>query len=682
MCGIAGIFAGPSAAPVTEHELEAMTTVLRHRGPDGYGTYLSPRMGLASARLSIVDIEGGFQPLCNEDRDVWLVHNGEIFNHPELREGLAARGHRFRTNSDSEVIVHAYEELGHDAWRELNGQFAIALWDRRTEELWLVRDRLGIHPLLYAMTAGSVVLGSEAKALFASGRVSPRPDPQGLIDTFMRWSPSPPRTVFEEVRQVRPGTAIRFDRDLRPEERSYWSIRFPTVDGARGPAAGVSSLDAAANELDAALEKAVRLRLRADVPVGAYLSGGLDSSLIASIVRRVHGGRMDTFGIRFDDPRYDETQAQRRMAAELRTSHHEVVCTAADIAAAIPDVIWHVEQPLLRTAPVPMYLLSALVADAGFRVAVTGEGADELFAGYSIFKEDRIRRFWARNPDSTLRPALLGRVHPEIGRDRARRTPYWQSFFGQGLDATDNPLYSHMPRWQNAAWTLRILSADIRAAGSEAASYAGVVQQLPPGWEAWSPLALAQTLELQTFMSSYLLAAQGDRVGLGHGVELRYPFLDPDVVDLALQMPDRFKLLGLRDKLVVRRASSAILPQEIWRRPKVPFRAPMASVLADLASGTSLAALLSDEAVHRVGLLDEGAVRQLVGRARREDGRIPGEREEMAMIGMVTTQIWGDRFLAGFDRQLAIAMTRRPADEPRVRERHPDGEPYAARVSR
>lgn len=658
-----------------------MAASLHHRGPDGFGTYLSPRIGLTSARLSIVDIEGGFQPLCNEQRDVWLVHNGEVFNHVELRRWLAARGHVFRTRTDSEVIVHAYEDLGSDAWRELNGQFAVALWDRRSSELWLVRDRLGIHPLVYAQAGTSVVFGSEAKALFAGRRIAPAPDAQGLIDTFTRWSPSPPATVFAGVHQVRPGMAIRFDAELRVSDHRFWSIRFPDVASTPGPAGLAVSLAAAAEELDAALETAVRLRLRADVPVGAYLSGGLDSSFIASIIRRVHGGRLDTFGVRFEDAMYDETDAQRRMAAVLGTDHHEVICTSADIAAALPAVIWHTEQPLLRTAPIPMFLLSALVADEGFRVAMTGEGADEWFGGYSIFKEDRIRRFWARRPGSILRPALLGRVHPEIGRERARRSPYWQSFFGQGLEDTGHPLYSHLPRWQNSGWTTRLLAPDIRAAGSEAASYDAAIAQLPAGWQQWSSLARVQTLEIQTFMSSYLLAAQGDRVGLAHGVELRYPFLDPDVIDLAMRLPDRVKLLGLQDKLVVRRAASRVLPREIWERPKQPYRAPMSSVLVASTSDRYLGELLSDEAVRRIGLLDAGAVRHLITRLGQTGGRMLGEREEMAMVGVLTTQVWGDRYLGGFERELAAILAQLPATRPRVMEHHPGGEPFAAGVA-
>jgi asparagine synthase (glutamine-hydrolysing) len=678
VCGIAGVLVGESGPAVTEDELVAMAAVVGHRGPDGHGLYVSPRVGLVSTRLSIIDIEGGFQPLCNERRDVWLVHNGEIFNHVELRAWLVSRGHRFRTSSDSEVIAHAWEELGRDTWTELNGQFAVALWDRRAGELWLVRDRLGIHPLLHARVGDAIVFGSEAKSLFAGGRATPAPDPQGLLDTFTRWSPSAPRTAFAGVRQVRPGTMVRYEADLRATEWRYWSIRFPEAGAGDS---GLESLDAAAEAIDAAVDAAIRLRLRADVPVGAYLSGGLDSSYVAAKIRRLHEGRLDTFGVRFDDPAFDETAEQRRMAADLGTDHHDVLATSADIAAALPDVVWHAEQPLVRTAPVPMYLLSRLVSANGFRVAMTGEGADEWFAGYSLFKEDRVRRFWARQPGSQMRPALLGRLHPEIGRDLARQSPYWRAFFGRGLEETDDLLYSHGPRWRTAAWANRLLSQDIRAEATEAASYRAVLDELPDGFDRWSPLARAQTLEIQTFLSSYLLVAQGDRVGLGHAVELRYPFLDMNVVDLASRLPDRHKLLGLRDKLVLRRAASRLLRPEVAARQKQPYRAPLASVLRAFGRESVVPDLLSPEAIERIGLLDVGAAGRLIAQARRIDRRPPGEREEMAMIGVITMQIWGERFLERFGPSVAAATEAYRVRPPRILERHPDGEPFSVAVT-
>jgi asparagine synthase (glutamine-hydrolysing) len=303
-------------------------------------------------------------------------------------------------------------------------------------------------------------------------------------------------------------------------------------------------------------------------------------------------------------------------------------------------------------------------------VAITGEGADELFAGYSIFKEDRIRRFWARSPESTMRPALLARIHPEIGRVDARRNQFWSSFFGQGLGDTHNPLFSHLPRWNSSSWTTRLLSKEILATGSVGASLERVEAELPPGVERWSALARAQTLEILTFMSPYLLAAQGDRVALGHGVEVRYPYLDTALVDFALRLPDRFKLQGLRDKVVLRRAAARELPADIWQRPKQPFRAPTSSALvASIPSDSD--DLLSASAVKRLGLLDAEAVSRLIDRARRLGGRMAGEREEMALVGATTLQVWGTSFFEQFDDRAVSSLGQLRRTAPRVLERHP-----------
>jgi asparagine synthase (glutamine-hydrolysing) len=635
MCGIAGTYCAPGDAPVELDVLEDMVAMIGHRGPDGHGLYRDDRVGLAHARLSIIDLAGGFQPLTNEDRTVWLTFNGEIFNYLELRRELQAKGHRFVTDGDSEVIVHLYEEHGEDAWSRLNGQFAFALWDRRHHRLWLVRDRLGILPLHYTRAGSTLVFASEAKALFASGLVQARLDPAGVVETFTRWSTAAPRTVFAGVESVQPGTAVCFDHEVRGREQRYWELRF-TDD----PLTSRLTVDDAADELGARLGEAVALRLRADVPVGAYLSGGLDSSVIASLVRSVDRSPLETFAVRFADPAFDETAEQRRMAEVLGTDHHEIVCGDREISDVIDDVVWHCESPLLRTAPAPLFLLSGLVRDSGMKVVLTGEGADELLAGYGIFKEDKVRRFWARDSSSEMRPSLLARIHSEVDGGSGRGTEMWQRFFGRHLNETDHALYSHLIRWENTAWSLRALAPSVRASVLPDALSASLERELPVEWASWSPLARAQWLEIKTFMSSYLLTCQGDRVAMAHGIEVRYPFLDPGVVDLCTRLPTRLKMPGLRDKLTLRRLASRSLPEEIWQRPKQPYRAPMtAPFFGDGAGQDRVDELLSKDACERFGVVDSTAAANLVAKARRQGGRMSGEREEMALVGILTLQM-------------------------------------------
>ncbi|CAO3431627.1 asparagine synthase (glutamine-hydrolyzing) [Azospirillum doebereinerae] len=634
MCGVAGVLAGPRAEPADLDELKRMIAMLGHRGPDGYGFYRDERIGLAHARLSIVGLAGGFQPIHNEDRSLWISFNGEIFNHVELRRDLEARGHRFYTQTDTEVIVHGFEEYGPTVWSKLNGQFAVALWDTRRRDLWLVRDRLGILPLFYARQGDHLAFASEAKSLFGGGRIAPAFDPARLSQVFTHWSTAPHGSVFVGVESVPAATAIRFDANLVPHVDRYWQ---PDLSGDSSLAN--ISLDEAADRLEEKLLDSIRLRLRADVPVGVYISGGLDSSVIAALARKLDTTHMHSFGVRFTDAGFDETPQQRLVAAHVGTEHHDILCGPQDIQAALPDVVWHGEAPLVRTAPAPLFLLSRLVRDSGIRVVLSGEGADEWLAGYDIFKEDKVRRFWARQPDSKARPKLLGRVHPFAAVNGQKDSPLWQAFFKRGMMDTDQPFYAHRTRWQNTAWSQRLLTADVQATADAAAFEAHVAAHLPDGWSRWSPLARTQWAEIATFMTPYLLASQGDRVAMANSIEVRYPFLDPEVDDLCAALPDRVKMLGLRDKLALRRVAARHLPAEIGHRPKRPYRAPMTSALFGAGAPAYVHDLLSPDALARYGLADATAVAALADKAHRQDGRMSGEREEMALVGVLTLQM-------------------------------------------
>ena len=650
MCGIAGLMVEPWAAPVGFEELRRMVAMLEHRGPDGHGLYRDNRVGLAHSRLSIVDLAGGAQPISNADGSLWLCFNGEIFNYIELRQHLLSLGHRFSTQGDSEVIVQCYERYGPRTWEMLNGQFAFALWDSRLRKLWLVRDRLGILPLYYARVEGGLVFASEAKAVFAGGRLHPRFDPRGLAELFTTWSVAAPRTVFEGLSQVRPATALCCDEHLTLSETRYWR---PNPLGMRLPD---WTTDQAAEALDAHMRRSVDLRLRADVPVGAYISGGLDSSVIGSIAND-GPGTLETFGIRFADPRFDETAEQHLVVKHLGTRHHEFVCDAASIRDTLAEVVWHCEMPMLRTSPVPLFLLSGHVRAAGIKTVLTGEGADELLAGYTIFKEDEIRRFWARQPDSRLRPALLQRIHHYVGDAKARSNPLWQTFFRRGLADTGHPFYSHLIRWQNTAWTMQLLSPEIAAQGDLDAMMADAETEMPEDWRDWDPLTRAQHIEMHGFMSSYLLSCQGDRVAMAHGVEARYPFLDPDLVDFCLSLSKRHKMAGMRDKIILRRMAERRLPADIWKRRKQPFRAPIGAALFGPES-ERFRDLLTPQGLAEDGLFDVPATTRLLDRADRLAGNLSGEREEMGLVGVLTLRLLGQSFGREFNDRAMAARSR------------------------
>jgi asparagine synthase (glutamine-hydrolysing) len=654
MCGIAGVFVGAGAPPPGLEDLRRMVAMLGHRGPEGHGLYRDRRVGLAHARLSLVDLEGGFQPLRNSDGSLWLVFNGEIFNYLELRRQLLDLGHQFYTQGDGEVVIHAFEQWGTRAWAMLNGQFAFALWDAKCSRLWLVRDRLGIVPLVWAPLGRVVVFASEAKAVFAGGHLTPSLDPAALAETFVTWSVNSPVTVFAGLRMVNPGTALSLDEALVPHEHRYWQ-----PDPHRHDLSGLSP-DQAADQLEDHLRRAVALRLRADVPVGCYISGGLDSAVVGALARRDGATPPETFGIHFADPRYDEGHQQRQVVDHLGTRHHDFTCDDAAIRDALPDVVWHCEAPMLRTSPVPLFLLSARVAQAGLKTVLTGEGADEFLAGYTIFKEDQIRRFWARQPLSRLRPQLLSRIHHYIGGEETRSSALWRSFFTKDLEQTDHPFYSHLVRWANTGWTLRLLAPDLRKGFDSVAMMARLAAGMPPGWADWDPLTRAQWTEVQSFMTPWLLSCQGDRVAMAHGIEARYPFLDPNLVDWCLALPKRHKLLGLKDKLVLRRVAARLLPREVWQRPKQPFRAPIGRPLFGPGSPWP------ETLLHRLGSMpevDAAAARQLVEKARRQQGVLVGEREEMGLVGLLTLMLLGHQFgpeFAGRAREARRHLDRSP----------------------
>lgn len=637
-----------------------MLAMLLHRGPDGFGLYLDDSVGLANTRLSIVGLEDGFQPLRNEDGTVWLSANGEIFNHLELRRALVSRGHRFATGSDCEAIVHAYEEWGADAFSRLEGQFACALWDTRARRLVLVRDRVGILPLAYATAGGAVVFASEAKALFAGGRVEARIDPAALGELFTTWSIVAPRSVFAGVRTVSPGCAVTFDAEGNESELRYWRPDFGL--GSSHDDAGPH--DELVDALEERLRTAVQRRLRADVPVGAYLSGGLDSALLCRFGSRVTPD-LQTFGISFADARFDESAARDRVVRLLGTAHHDELCTSRDLDDALADVVWSCESPLLRGGPVPFFVLARSVRAAGLKTVLSGEGADELLAGYSIFKEDRVRRFWAEEPTSSVRPELLTRLHPYVAGASVRQTNAWKAFFAHALEDVDDPFYSHRIRWRNNAWTLRVLSPDVRGSLDPDAVDAAVSRSLPEGWRGWPALERAQVIELQTFMSSYLLSSQGDRVAMANGVEVRYPYLDGDVVDLCLRLPRSAKLRGLRDKVALRRVAARVLPADVAGREKQAYRAPFA--LAAWLSTEAGLDLLSSRNVEHVGLLDDGVVRRLAARIHDRAELAVGEREEMAMLGAVTVQLLAGAFLDDFGSRARGSLERLARLVPRVR---------------
>jgi asparagine synthase (glutamine-hydrolysing) len=636
MCGIAGFTTSTEPRAAVEARLRSMVASLHHRGPDAQRAVLLDGVALGHTRLSIVDLASGHQPMHDPEHGLTVVFNGEIFNPAKPRSQL---GHwRFRTRSDTEVILAAFDAWGIECVRRFVGQFAFALWDARNKHLWLARDRVGIRPLFYARTGPrELAFASEAKALFASGLVEPKLDACAIAQTLSLWAPVSPRSMFEGVKQLPPGHVALYAHGVYSERR-YWNLDLSDelVDRSLTFSDALGSVDAALND-------ALRLRLRADVPVAAYLSGGLDSSLLCSLAQRQLGGSLQTFSVSFEQARFDERSFQREVADGLRTRHAEVPVSDADIGALLPKVVWHAEQVLLRSAPAPFFALSRLVRSHGTKVVLTGEGADEVFLGYDVFKETAVRRFWSRAPQSLARPRLFSRLYPYL--PVSQQSPeVLKTFFGQGLEQPDALDFSHQIRWSNSGRVARFFSPDFVSQLDGFDPVSSLLATVPEEVRHWRPQARAQYLEFNTLLSGYLLSAQGDRMLMSNSVEGRFPFLDHRLIELSARLPDSFKLRGLDEKFILKRLGAQRVPPSVLQRTKFPYRAPAAEALVGRSAPGWSEELLGANAVGAAGVFEAGKVEKLLAKLRRGTS-VPSEADAMALMAVTSLQLLWRQFI-------------------------------------
>ncbi len=644
MCGIAGIVGlGPTASAPKRDELTRMVRALRHRGPDEFGIYRDDEAGLGHARLSIIDLVAGHQPMASYDGTLWLSFNGEVYNYVELRQELEELGYKFRTQSDTEVVLHGYQAWGDDAFSRFNGQWAMALWEPKKNSLVLARDPVGIRPLYTCSHNDRLYFASEVKALYAADASIPRNfDPRGIDQTFTFWSIVPPRSVFAGINEVPPGTARHYQNG-QWHDHEFWRQSYPTGEASTFQ----GTVDDAVEVVRDALNQASSLRmLRADVPVASYLSGGLDSSLVAAMGKRALGKQLKTFSLRFRDTEYDESEYQKIMVEHLGSEHHEMCVSRADIASVLPDVLYHAERPILRTAPAPLFLLSKLVRESGIKVVMTGEGADEVFAGYDLFREGVVRRFWAKNPKSQMRPRLLERLYPYLARSPVRQQAMARQFFGRNLEQWQEPGFAHGTRWQTTSALKRLFSSEMRSSLEGVDAAKELTSVLPEEFADWSHLAQDQYFEFRTLLTGYILASQGDRMLMSHSIEGRFPFLDPNVMALAASLPPSYKLRVLDEKHVVKRASEGVVPSSILQRKKQPYRAPDALALVGGEASEWVAELLREENVKEAGVFAPKTVSQLWNKCQRRaaSGQF-SNADNMALVGVVSTQLLHQRLL-------------------------------------
>lgn len=637
MCGIAGFYKYNMDKDASVCTLRKMLTRIKHRGPDQSGVYISEKMGLGSVRLSIIDLSSGTMPLSNSDDSLWIVFNGEIFNYIELREDLLTKGHSFRTHSDTEVIVHLYEEYGPDFVTKLNGQFAIAIWDKNKEELFLARDRVGIRPLYYTQIGDSFVFASEIKALMEFPGISPKLSAKGLCEYFTFWTSLSPNTVFEDIYEVPPGTYMILSENDR-RSVTFWELPIYKPEEYNN-----LDLKDAVTEFEKLFADSVKLRLRADVQVGAYLSGGIDSSVTTSFIKNTHPNNLRTFSIGFSEKDYDESSYQNEASAYFGTQHSSIICNPSEIAEEFKNVVWHCEAPLLRTAPTPMSLLAKSVRDHNIKVVITGEGADELLGGYNIFKETKIRHFWAKDPQSKYRSLLLRKLYPYLPQMQNANNNVLKMFFGYKLNETSSPVYSHLLRWNNTSRINNYLSDEYKTSKGDYNPVAEIERQWEDKLEGMDYLSKAQWIEIKLFMSGYLLSSQGDRMAMANSIEGRYPFLDHRVIEFCMKLPPDLKLNGLNEKFLLKKMIVGKIPDSILNRSKQAYRAPIKSVFTGKNIPAYLKSRLSEEEIKDCGIFNPSHVNQLL--LKMDADKQVSEIDNMALTAILSTQILYDMFV-------------------------------------
>jgi len=631
MCGIVGLVgSGPDAADEVQ-TAERMLAALAHRGPDESLVLRQGSAVFGTARLALVDRPTSRQPMQDPSGRYMLAFNGEIYNYRELRRTLELEGAIFRTSGDTEVLLQWLVRWGVDRLAELNGQFALAFWDSTSGTVVLARDRFGIVPLFFTrISSGCVAFASEVKAIRAGGFQVPL-SVLDVVDSGVFWGLHPGNSAYAGVESVPPGCHVQFRSGVL-DRGAYWQFRFPATRAG-------GSLQEQGQRLAELLAAAVERRVPAYGDPAVLVSGGLDSSAVLSLLRGARpDARICSFSIRFAEKALDESRFQELAARVFRTDHCSVTCDDETVAAMLVETILHAEVPLVRTAPASSIHLAREIESHHTRAVLSGEGADELLCGYDLFKVANIRDSWSKDPDSTIWPRMLEEVlqpQRELGRTVER------AFYEQGLDQRSDPIFSHQNRWRSSFRITQYLAPDIRAGLDVERVLDGVRDRLPGEYHYWSAVEQAQYLEVTYFLSSALLGSQCDRPYMAHSIEARYPFLDEDVVDFALTLPQSSKLDGTNEKAVLKAAMGSTVPPQIRDRVKQPYTAPEGNVFRSSAGKVLLDTYLSRPELERIGVFDVGRVEWLKRKLERSRTSF---YDDLAILWVLSTQVLANTY--------------------------------------
>ncbi|HVI82047.1 MAG TPA: asparagine synthase (glutamine-hydrolyzing) [Chthoniobacterales bacterium] len=644
MCGIAGIIDLAGQRLVPEGSIQRMARALLHRGPDEEGFLVQPGLALASRRLSIVGLADGQQPVANEDRSVFVVFNGELFDYIERQAELKERGHKLVTHCDTEIIPHLWEDYREKMWERLRGQFAIALWDEPRRQLHLGRDRFGIAPLFWTQQGDWLLFASEIKGLLASGMVPARPDRRGIDHVFTFSAVPGPRTCFENVQLLPPGHFLSITpgngRAARAEvkERAYWEIHFPD-EGAEECGDNPKRL---VDDFEKVLLQAVEERLRADVPVGAYLSGGVDSSMILALACHLRGPAINTYTVRVRDPKLDELNAASLSARHIGAKPPIVQDFGdEDAIATYPKLIAAAEAPVIDTSCAALLQLASRVHSSGQKVVLTGEGADEWLVGYPWYKAAKLIGFLDLIPGLPL-SKIARRAYL-----RLNKVPQFTNAWRQEVESSVGGPNAWIDTYGVLAISkLRFYSEPMREALAQANPWTELDFPLDRA-RRWHPLHRGVWIAARVLLAGHLLQAKGDRVAMHSSVEVRYPFLDEDVFDFLAKLHPRWRLRGFRDKHLLRLLAERWVPMSVARRHKVIFRAPLDSFHMH-PEPPFVAQLLSEQSLRKTGYFDLAAVnRWRINFRRMRAGSLPRLSVEAGLMAVVATQLWHHLFMGG-----------------------------------
>jgi asparagine synthase (glutamine-hydrolysing) len=562
MCGIAGYFAFDRSRTIDRNLIDRMNSAQKHRGPDDDGIFIDGSLGFGHRRLSIIDVEGGHQPLSNEDGTIWVLLNGEIYNYPKLREQLLSRGHTLVTRSDTEAIVHLYEDVGEEVFTHLNGMFAIAIWDSRNQKLVLGRDRAGEKPLFFSLDKKRIVFGSEMKALLASESIDLTVDPQALADYFSFGYVPAPKTIYKAVRKLLPGHYMVITRDSI-RDKQYWDVSFANIEP--------RSEEQWCEEIREQLLVATRDRLMSDVPLGAFLSGGVDSSAVVAMMSRCMDRAVTTCSISFPVKEYDESQYARMIADQFKTDHHDRLCVPKALEV-VDKLVWHYDEPFADSSCIPTYYVSA-AAREHVTVALGGDGGDEIFAGYRRYYFDMFEnRLRSLVPAGIRRSVFgpLGRLYPALASAprvfRAKAT--FQSLARNPLEGYFNSISIFRPSEKPRLFS-REFTEQIRGYDS-----INVLQQYYDRADTQDALTRIQYVDMKTYLPDDILV-KVDRASMAVSLEVRAPFLDHTLMETMARMPSSLKLRSTNGKYILKKAFEPILPKDVLYRPKQGFAVPL-----------------------------------------------------------------------------------------------------------